>query len=716
VIEEELDQIATTLLEKKTAPTYAKKVLSLVVFLFFTASTVLVFFICKFYIEKENKYVFTGKTKEIEFNIESKLSEYTHFLYNTRGFFYSSEEVTENEWHTYLEAQDAQTKFSVLELMGYAQRVEKNKMSSFLAQNNITLHPSQVFHINYPLTYIFPGSKRSLKGWNLSSNTLWQSTIDTAVVSNELASTGVIPFDFSQGRKEGICLFLPVFPSFKLSSVKKNPVGLLFAALDLQQILEESIIKETRKKSQIYVSLKEESSNTSIKINYETLPDSPRYTDTQQFSFGGKEWKLTFYSGEKYTASTFSSLAPYFLGLSVFLLGLLLSGLIYSVLKTSEKAVEIANLLKERFTYATKAAHIGVWTWDFNEKTFKVDSQMQTYFGLSQEKNVLGEEEWIALLSEKNKGEIRAMREIPAPSEELHFVQHLVIGNQERYLRSAGGTLNDSSGNVTGITGISWDITKEYESSIAKSEFVSFVAHELKNPLSTIKWSTELVLEEVKGMPEQVQEFPRMTLRNVHRMVALVNTLLNISRLELNTLAITPEKIELRPFLNECASLADQLVQERKLSFNLYIENIPEFYEADPVLMHILMRNVISNAAKYSAEGGMFSFFARTAKEGEDVDGKILESDAVLFGTENSGEGISAGEAPFVFAKNYRAKSTTRAEGHGLGLYLSKLIIDVVGGEMWFHSDPGEKTRFYILLPLHGMKKVEGSKKASLSQ
>lgn len=256
---------------------------------------------------------------------------------------------------------------------------------------------------------------------------------------------------------------------------------------------------------------------------------------------------------------------------------------------------------------------------------------------------------------------------------------------------------------ILGAVEVFRDITKEREIDRAKTEFVSLASHQLRTPLSTINWYTEMILAGDAGViTEKQQRYLEEIYRGNQRMVELVNALLNVSRIELGTFSVAPEIINLAALARVAIDEQKPQIKERRLRL------IPEFEEkipkinADPNLIQIIFQNLLSNAVKYTPDKGTVRFAVSldTAKKN------------ILITVTDTGYGIPKHQQDRVFKKLFRADNVRErdTEGTGLGLYIVKSIVEHSGGKIWFKSEENKGTTFWVTLPLEGMKKKEGTK------
>ncbi len=253
------------------------------------------------------------------------------------------------------------------------------------------------------------------------------------------------------------------------------------------------------------------------------------------------------------------------------------------------------------------------------------------------------------------------------------------------------------SNSAVGYIKIVRDTTRETAINQSKSDLVAVVAHQLRTPLSGIKWIFQAMIDGDYGelAPQQKEMLTRGLGANSD-MIHLVDDILDVSKIEE---ANFEYKLEEKDFVEFAQKLVDELKPEfesRKLHLKLDVpkEKIP--YTFDEKRMHMAIANLLDNAITYSPEGGEIAF--SIAKIGETI--KIEVKD--------SGIGIPEEARSHIFSKFYRAENAKKAKprGTGLGLFLVKSIIAGHGGAISFNSTIGKGTTFSIKLPMKPSKSI----------
>jgi PAS domain S-box-containing protein len=253
---------------------------------------------------------------------------------------------------------------------------------------------------------------------------------------------------------------------------------------------------------------------------------------------------------------------------------------------------------------------------------------------------------------------------------------------------------------VLGGVAVIRDERREREVEELKNEFVSITSHQLRTPLTAIRWLVEDLLGDGSGnlTPEQKESLNNTLLSDL-RMLALIKDLLNVSRLESGRVAVIPAVKDIDQLCAEAIAEVQPLAAAKQIEMKNQANGLGTL-NIDARLVFQALANLLNNAIKYSQSGGTVI-----------VSGARRE-DGVLIAIKDNGLGIPKRQQSLIFRKFFRADNaaTSDAEGNGLGLFVAKSIIESSGGRIWFESVEDQGSTFYVSLPLAGSRAQPGDR------
>lgn len=225
-----------------------------------------------------------------------------------------------------------------------------------------------------------------------------------------------------------------------------------------------------------------------------------------------------------------------------------------------------------------------------------------------------------------------------------------------------------------------------------KSEFVSLVSHELRAPLANISGSLQLLLSEDEASMLTVRHREMLAVANeqAERLARLVKGILNVSRADAGQIPYTPEAFDILPLLDRAVEQWRACDTEHEWRGPAH-HNLPSVW-ADRDRVEEVLMNLLDNAYKYSAVGATIQ-----------VDARVAENQLIL-SVSDQGKGIPPQELEKIFDKFHRVErgDARQTYGYGLGLYISRKLIENMGGALWAESEMGRGSEFYFSLPLAG--------------
>ncbi len=228
-----------------------------------------------------------------------------------------------------------------------------------------------------------------------------------------------------------------------------------------------------------------------------------------------------------------------------------------------------------------------------------------------------------------------------------------------------------------------------------KSEFVSIVSHQLRTPLSSLRWSLNLLQgKRIGELNKKQKEYLEVIKQSNLRMIELVNDLLNVNRIEEGRFSIKPKIFSLEELVESVIQELTPLAEEKEVELMFTKKDHFSKIHADPQRIRMVVQNLIDNAIKYSKEKAEHKWVKISL---------INENGSLKFEVKDNGIGIPASMQKQVFGKFFRGKRLTKqkVEGTGLGLFIAKGIIEISGGKINFESKEGKGSTFWFRLPTH---------------
>jgi signal transduction histidine kinase len=235
---------------------------------------------------------------------------------------------------------------------------------------------------------------------------------------------------------------------------------------------------------------------------------------------------------------------------------------------------------------------------------------------------------------------------------------------------------------------------------LAKSEFVSFVSHELKNPMTSIKGYTELLAAGAVGPVNEGQANFLSTIRsNVERMSTLVSDLADVSRIEAGRLRLDFKPLPVTEISEEVIRSLRRQVEEKQQKLKLEFPSSLPMVWADRTRLNQVLTNLINNACKYTPTGGQITVGAEKSSNTWDPSGP---PEVVHLWVKDTGIGISAEDQAHIFQKFFRSEDpkTRESPGTGLGLNITKSLVEMQGGQIWFESVFRQGSTFHFTIPV----------------
>ncbi len=234
-------------------------------------------------------------------------------------------------------------------------------------------------------------------------------------------------------------------------------------------------------------------------------------------------------------------------------------------------------------------------------------------------------------------------------------------------------------------------------------DFFSMLVHDLRGPLSAISAFTQLMLEDNALSDNDKAEMLTMTESACRHMLNLINDILDLSKLESEYVSLTKEDVDLVKTIENSLTRMKPLALKKSIALKREFPSSKISLSVDAQKIEQVMDNLVSNAIKFTHEGGTITIAAALPPQAKTVSGaRDIALRSIVVEVKDTGVGISPKDIPYVFDK-YRQITTARlstAKGTGLGLAICKNIVEAHGGKIWVESVEGAGSSFYFSLPV----------------
>ncbi len=268
----------------------------------------------------------------------------------------------------------------------------------------------------------------------------------------------------------------------------------------------------------------------------------------------------------------------------------------------------------------------------------------------------------------------------------------------KKVLRASTAIIENEEGKTIGMVSVLSDVTKQKKLDELKSRFVANVSHELRTPLVAIGKSIDLIINKTAGELSKTQE-ELLTIadRNVKRLTFLINDLLDLSKLEAGKASIRRESVAIESIASECIKGLEPWAGTKSIRIEKDIEEGLPDVEADPDRITQVFHNLLGNSIKFTPTNGVIVVRIRLRKGDLQVQVSVADN----------GIGISKDDLPKVFDKFYQTgeRVSTDISGTGIGLSITKEIVELHGGKIWVESEKGRGAEFIFTLPLKSSHK-----------
>jgi two-component system phosphate regulon sensor histidine kinase PhoR len=243
------------------------------------------------------------------------------------------------------------------------------------------------------------------------------------------------------------------------------------------------------------------------------------------------------------------------------------------------------------------------------------------------------------------------------------------------------------------------DMSEEMKNDRLKMDFIGIASHQLRTPLTAVVTYAHMLEDNFGGKLSDIQQsFVNVIITASRRMNELVGTLLNITRIEAGNIRVEPKPVQVENIIQEILDEMKPEADGKRIKLSLNVKTQLERIKTDKLLVHEVFANLISNAIKYTPPGGKISVTITD------------RFNDIVISVKDNGYGIPVEDQRYVFIKFFRSSDAMKHDvtGTGLGLYLTKVLVDNLGGEVWFKSIKNKGTTFFVSLPRSSLERKAG--------
>lgn len=664
-------------------------------------------------VEEQANDRFQFRIQQTKAAIYDRMLAYEHVLRGGVGMYASSNnKVDKAAWQAYTTALNINENYPGIQGLGFSKRILPSELAKHIADIRKQGHPD--YTVRPPgeraeytaIIYLEPFDQRNQRafGFDMFSEPTRRAAMEWARDSGKTTVSGKVKLVQEEGKnpQAGFLMYLPVYRDSQPQNAAQRRASLLgyvYSPFRMNDLMQGLLGKST---PDIALHIFDDAGMSANNLMYNSHPEysieNPLYKDTQEIEINGRIWTLHFTSLPLFE-STVNRSTPAVVAASGLSLSLLIALLFWSVLNTRARAQTMAssmtaNLMeqKERLRSVIDTALDAIIV--INERGIIESSNAATFkiFGYTSEELVGNNVNML----------------MPEPYHTQHDgylkrfidtgVAHVIgIGREVAGLRKDGSTFpmelsvgEMRSGNERKFTGMVRDITERQKVDRLKNDFVSTVSHELRTPLTSIRGSLGLVLGGVTGeIPAQSKSLLDIAYKNTERLVRLINDILDISKIESGKMSFEMKPQLLMPILEQAIESNRSYGEQYGVTFRL-LSILPQVkINIDHDRLTQVMANLLSNAAKFSPQNGQ-------------VEISVTQSqDQIRVSVKDHGAGIPDIFRSKIFQKFSQAdgSDTKQKGGTGLGLTITKAMIEKMGGTMGFDSQVGVGSSFYFELP-----------------
>lgn len=653
--------------------------------------------------------------------VQKRMLAYELVLRGGIALFNASDSVTRQDWHAYVGSLKIDKNFPGIQGIGFSQRIAPSELERHIQAiraegfPDFTVKPGGQRDEYTSIVYLEPFDARNQRafGFDMFSEPTRHAAMVQARDTGSPATSGkvILKQETSTDVQSGFLMYLPLYAKgAALDSVaqrKQALIGYVYSPFRMKDLMR-GILGQEGRDAEIDLEIYDGDEVSDGTLMYDAdgvihgrNADKLRlFSNVGEIDIQGHGWTLVITSTPAFEARI-DRAKPTIVALAGIVISFLFFAVVWSLATHRSRALALAGQMtdafrrsEERFELAISGANDGLWYWDLQTHTVYFSPRWKAMLGYAEAEVGDTMEEWNKRIHPDDLGRVEEEVKAYLDGDKAHYQSEYRVRHKEGHfvwILDRGIAQRDDSGKPYRMVGIYTDISQQKKMDRLKSEFVSTVSHELRTPLTSIRGSLGLVAGGVAGeLPAQVKGLVDIAYSNTGRLLTLINDILDIEKIESGKLNFDLKPQALMPLVEQVIAANGGYAERHHVTFTL-VEGLPGvMVNVDGERLMQVMSNLLSNAAKFSHPGGKVEITVS------------LENQRVRVAVTDHGVGVPENFYGIIFDKFTQADSsdTRNKGGTGLGLNITKSIVEMMQGEMGFDSKLGVGTTFYFTLPV----------------